>query len=529
MSQPNFKVLNGGLADNGPTPTHNHEAEAAVISCIVIDETPASWAIVRQCGVGAAAFHRAEHRVIFEAVAELFARGEGRVDLGMVRTQLIATGRLAEAGGNELLVSVATSQATTAQLRYYAELLKFLWDRRYCETLSAQLKNLGTHCDGDRAKWVSDVGAIGSRLITLGKRTLLKLVSDHAKDACADVRDRAEGRTDTSAWLYSSLPTFNSACKPYNSGIQDDGYVLIGGGSGKGKSVVLRQETYACCEAGGAALFISLETGTKGLLAMLAASHVGVDLNNLDTELKDRLADFYAELERMEREWTDKRLFILQREPATPLNDVEDVVEAIRCHVQRYGPPKLICIDYLQLLGTRERTNSREQEVARVSGQLQATQRELKRTMLVASQLNESGLKEMRVVKRDDKGRVIHRMPVPGDLRESQRMYHDCDRCIFLFCPTVDCYDREQISSGIQRPEIWWYQEKRRSGGVCFVRTWFEKKYTRFVELTREEILAGEGLESNKAAFTPPSNAAVPKSKSQFRGGENKMHAGPPY
>lgn len=527
MTQPNFKVLQGGKTDAEPTPTHNHEAEAAVISCILIDETPAAWAIVRQCGVGAAAMHRRENRVIFEALAELFAKAQPRVDLGMVRTHLVATGRLDEAGGDAYLVEIASAQPTTGQVRYYAELVKFLWDRRYCDTLGTQLKTLGTHFDGDRAKWVSDVAALGSRLITLGTRTLLKLVSDHAKDACTDIRARAEGRTDTSGWLYSSLPTFNANCKPYNSGIQDDGYVIVAGGSGKGKSVVLRQETYACCAAGGAALFLSLETSTKGLLAMLAAAHVGVDLNNLDRTPKDNLQAFYAEMERMEAEWTDKRLFVIQREPATPLNYIEEVIDAIRCHVQRYGPPRLICIDYLQLLHSRERTNSREQEVAKVSGQLQAIQRELKRTLMVASQLNESGLKEMRIVKRDDKGRVIHRMPVPGDLRESQRIYHDCDRCIFLFQPTVNCFDQEQVSSGNLRPEIWWYQEKRRSGGVCYVRTWFDKKFTRFVELTRDEVMAAEGLESNKAAFTPPTEPSAPTSKAQMK--QKRGDWQPPY
>ena len=490
-TKPKLKLLPGG--DDDVNLPHSDDAEIQVISAILLDTTPTSWAVAWRCGVAPGAFYNLRHRAVFELLTELFKQGELAVDVAMVAQAARAAGRWDEVGGIEGITAVSAGASTGVKVRFYSEQLKYMWDQRHCWRLAQSLREHALTLGVDRAEFVAEVGEIGSRLITLGRKDTQRLVADHIASVARAVNQRFTGKVDQSRWVNSSLPSFNKLCKPYNSGIQNDGLVLVGGGSGTGKSVWLRQEASQCLDDGGTVLFISRETGTEGVAAMMAAAKVGVDLNNVDRELPDRMARFLEETTRLELEVADKRLFVVQQEPSTPIDTVEDVVEMVRVHVHRRGVPSMICIDYLQLFETKKRTQSREQTVAVVSHALQSLQRELGCVMIVAAQLNESGLAEMRTLKRDENGKVIHRMPKPGDLRESQAMYHDADRVIFLYKPPVDCRDSDQTMPGVAMPEVWIYQEKRRSGGIVSVRTWFEKRYTRFVELSRSDLVAAAG------------------------------------
>lgn len=516
MSKPALRVIQGEVGSE--VLPSSRESELGLVATALAHADVI--AVAEHVGIVPAAFFHADLKAVWEAALEVVRSGQA-VDSLTVVAVLQRQGKFEELGGMEWWLDLTKfEQPTTINVRGLAEEVKFMWERRTLHRVSRQLEELALGGVGDRAEWVREVGELGGRLINLGHRERRNSVADNIAEVERLVEAMCEGKVDRTRWVFSSLATFNLRCKPYNSGIQNDGLVLVGGGSGTGKSVFLRQEAHAeLAQSGnGQVLFVSAETSTGGLCAMMAASAVGVDLNRLEEEPKDRQAKYRQELARMREQWADKRLFVLQQEAGTPLNYIEDVDDHVRGHVRRYGVPKLICVDYLQLFETRATSaRSREQVVAKVSGILQKLQRDLGCPILVAAQLNEAGLAEMRTLKKDDNGKIVHRMPKPGDLRESQRMYHDADRVIFLYKPPVDCRDVDQTSPSAPKPEVWIYQEKRRSGGVTSVRTWFEKKYTRFVELSRAELMESQGV---TPAVEPGS--AVSKSdwmKQQQKGG----------
>jgi replicative DNA helicase len=183
--------------------------------------------------------------------------------------------------------------------------------------------------------------------------------------------------------------------------------------------------------------------------------------------------------------------------------------------VNLYGPIGEWIVDYAQLFGTRRRFTNREQEMAYVSHTLQALVRELGGVWLIGCQFNEAGLVEMRTPKHDDKGRLIHRLPQRGDLRESQAFFHDSDRTLGLYRPPEDCRGQEQTSSNILNPEMWIVQMKRRRGGEGFVRCWFQKRFTRFVELGELDASERQTAPDQKAYLAKkqprPSPPAVEK------------------
>jgi replicative DNA helicase len=500
----------------GTSAPHSIDGEEMLLASVLADDTPAAWALACNLGVKPATFFDTRHRALWEAVHELRRRGEPRVDLPVVAEHLVGAGTLEELGGYPMLTQITARLAYSKHTRFFAESLMLLWHRRHALAEAQRLREAALTTP-TREEFAAAAARIGQKLIRLGRREQAQSLGEMYHDIEHEARARIEGRVDRSRWIYTGLEKFDTNCRPIGS-MREDHYVLIVGGSGYGKSVVLRNIAAANLRLGRRILFYTRETSAAGLIEMLVATEQRINLNLLEELPRPDAARFYAECQRQQEQWADKLLFVVQHTAATPLNTVEDVCDHARAFVNLYGPPDAILVDYLQLFGSRNKIigNSREAVVAHVSHEFQGLSRELDRPLIAAVQMNESGLKEMREIKRDENDRVIHRMPKPGDMRESQAPYHDADRVIFLYRPPVDCRGRDQTPAGVSTPEMWWYQEKRRRGCAgIYVRTWFEKRFTVFEPMGAAEQTEGERAEAG-ARKVPPGQRI---SKAQFMQG----------
>jgi replicative DNA helicase len=486
---------------------HSPQAEMHLLASILADDSPTSWALSRAAGVKPKAFHIVTHATIWTAIDALNARGVAAVSIVEVAEELQITGLLNELGGIPALSAISARMVLPTHTRFLAEQVVLLWHLRHAINLAAELREAAVAFTA-REDFVSVASDIGQRLLRLGLRNVTKSLAEEIAEVEADVTARATGKDDRTRWISSGLPLFDEKCKRFTGG-REDQLVVFAGGSGMGKSVALRQLGGAALLQGKRVLSFSRETSTAGFVEMLVASWTSLDLNNLETTPRDRLTEFQTKAREMREQWADKLLFCVQHTPATPLLTIEDLENATRAFVNLRGQPDVILVDYIQLFGTEKRFGSREETVATISHRLQALVRELPgTTMFAAAQLNESGLDEMRQIRRETnadgtEGKVIHRLPKPGDIRESQAIYHDADRVVFLYRPPVDCRDVDQRSPTVLKPEVWWYQEKRRRGGVGIVRTWFEKRYTRFIQVDRGEHMAADEAQQTSGGQVP--------------------------
>ncbi len=498
----------------GRTLPHSIEAEEAVLSCCLLNERE-SMTRCLAAKLCPASFYDARHGVIFAALQAMHARQEPLAVDTLVE-ELKITRKLDEVGGYQMLVQISTRQPTTAQLVFFLTKVRELWVLREVIRAGAELLEECHNFRGDMTALLSPhVAWFQSALarVVHGERAGLTL-GQRVDEVKAELAARASGKEDKSRWIVTGMETFDQRCRPLGSDAEDH-LVLIGGGSGHGKSALMRQWAGAALKAGQVVVNYTRETSVKGWIRQVASNWARVDLRTLAEAPTDHAARLQAECDRIAG-YTDKSLFVFQQEPGCSIETVEELVSHARSWAWQHGAPHMMVIDYLQLFGAKRRgLNNREQEVAYVSHSLQALQRELGCVMVVGAQLNETGLREIRSQKPDDDGNIKHRMPGAGDFRESQAIFHDADRVIAIYRPPLDCRGKDNYGPNAGMPEQWLWQIKRRYGGEGAVKCWFEKRFLHFCEFGADDhALADAPRTKADHVDTKPA-----KTKADFRGG----------
>jgi replicative DNA helicase len=128
---------------------------------------------------------------------------------------------------------------------------------------------------------------------------------------------------------------------------------------------------------------------------------------------------------------------------------------------------RFVIVDYLQLMSSPKKTESRQQEVSELSRALKLLAKELEVPVIAISQLNRGP--EQRTDKR----------PMVSDLRESGSIEQDADMVILLH--REDAYERESPRAG----EADLIVAKHRNGPTATVTVAFQGHYSRFVDMAQ--------------------------------------------
>jgi replicative DNA helicase len=128
---------------------------------------------------------------------------------------------------------------------------------------------------------------------------------------------------------------------------------------------------------------------------------------------------------------------------------------------------KLVVIDYMQLMTSGRRVESRQVEVSDFSRQMKLLAKELDVPVVAISQLNRGP--EQRTDKR----------PMLSDLRESGSIEQDADMVILLH--REDFYERESPRAG----EADFIVAKHRNGPTANITVAFQGHYSRFVDMAQ--------------------------------------------
>jgi replicative DNA helicase len=207
-----------------------------------------------------------------------------------------------------------------------------------------------------------------------------------------------------------------------------------------------------------ATVVFSLEMGRNEITMRLLSAEARVPMHTMRTgQMND---DDWSRLARRMSEVADAPLFI----DDSPNMSLMEIRAKCRRLKQRHDL-KFVIIDYLQLMSSPKRSESRQQEVSEMSRSLKLLAKELEVPVIALSQLNRGP--EQRTDKK----------PLLSDLRESGSIEQDADVVILLH--REDAYERESPRAG----EADLIVAKHRNGPTATVTVAFQGHYSRFVDM----------------------------------------------
>jgi replicative DNA helicase len=214
----------------------------------------------------------------------------------------------------------------------------------------------------------------------------------------------------------------------------------------------------ATVKHGMATVIFSLEMSRNEITMRLLSAEARIALHTMRTgQLND---DDWTRLARRMSEVADAPLYI----DDSPNMSMMEIRAKCRRLKQRQDL-RMVIIDYLQLMSSPKRVESRQQEVSEMSRALKLLAKELEVPVIAVSQLNRGP--EQRTDKR----------PMISDLRESGSIEQDADMVILLH--REDAYERESPRAG----EADLIVAKHRNGPTATVTVAFQGHYSRFVDM----------------------------------------------
>jgi replicative DNA helicase len=246
------------------------------------------------------------------------------------------------------------------------------------------------------------------------------------------------------------------------NGLQPSQMVTIAARPGVGKSILGLNLARQCSIKGGeASVIFSLEMSKSEITMRLLSAEAKVPLHHMRSgNMSD---DDWGRLARRMGEVADAPLYI---DDSPNLTMMEIRAKARRLK-QRHNL-KLIVVDYLQLMTSGKRVESRQMEVSEFSRSLKLLAKELDCPVIAISQLNRGP--EQRTDKK----------PMLSDLRESGAIEQDSDMVILLH--REDMYERESPRAG----EADLILAKNRNGPTGTVTVAFQGHYQRFVDMQQD-------------------------------------------
>jgi replicative DNA helicase len=374
------------------TPPQDMAAEQSVLGAMLISKDAIADVTENLRGPD---FYRPSHETIHDAIIDLYGRSEP-VDMVTVAAELQKRGELARIGGAAYLHTLSANVPIAANAGYYADIVREKAVLRRLVDAGTRIVQIGYAGEGD----VDDI--VDEAQAEVYKITEKRSSEDYAplSEIMAGVLDEIEAIGNREAGLYG-VPTGFADLDELTNGLHAGQMIIVAARPGAGKSTLaLDLCRAASIQANMATAFFSLEMTRSEITMRLLSAEAKVPLNHIrNGNMSD---DDWTKLARKMGEVSSAPMFI----DDSPNMTMMEIRAKARRLKQRHDL-RLMVIDYMQLMTSGKKVESRQLEVSEFSRQIKLLAKELGIPIIALSQLNRGP--EQRSDKR----------PMLSDLRES--------------------------------------------------------------------------------------------------------------
>ena len=457
-----MSIAHLGLSDQTPagenrgeyradrTPPHDMLAEQSALGGMLLSKDAVADVVESVRGVD---FYIPKHEIIFDAILSLYSHGEP-TDVITVTDELIKTGELSRAGGADYLHTLTRLVPTAANAGFYASIVAERALLRRLVEAGTRIVQMGYAGEGEVLDLVNTAqaeiyGVTGSTQ-----------AEDYVplNEAVGTAFEEIEANNGSEGGM-SGTPTGFAEMDDLTNGFHGGQLIIVAARPALGKSTLALDFARAASIGNNQpSIFFSLEMGRSEIAMRLLAAEASVPLQSMRKGTVDQRD--WNKLAAVRGRINDAPLYI----DDSPNMTLVEIRAKCRRLKQRVGL-KLVVIDYLQLMTSGKRVESRQQEVSEFSRALKLLAKELQVPVIALSQLNRGP------EQRADK------MPAISDLRESGSLEQDADMVILLHRESA--YEKDNPRAG----EADLIVAKHRNGPTRTVTVAFHGHYSRFADL----------------------------------------------
>jgi replicative DNA helicase len=429
---------------------HNLDAEQSTLGGMLLSQEAVAEVFETVSGVD---FYAPKHELIFNAVLNLFGRGEP-TDVIAVTDELNKQGNLVKAGGADYLHSLTGYVPTAANAGYYAKIVADKAILRRLIEAGTRIAQAGYESQGEVEDLVNQAQAEIYKVSSQSSKEDYVPLSDSLEAAIHEI----EGAQKRGGEL-TGVPTGFTDLDAYTHGLHPGQLVIVAARPAVGKSTfALDLARNASVKHNQATIFFSLEMGRAEIAMRLMSAESSIYLQSMR---KGTVTDAdWTRLAAVRGRINDAPLYI---DDSPNMSLVE-----IRAQCRRLAQQvdlKLVVIEYIQLMSSGKKVESRQQEVSEFSRALKLLAKELGLPVVALSQLNRQAEQA-----KDKKPELSH-------LRESGSLEQDADVVVLLHREGI--YEKDHPRAG----EADLILAKQRNGPTGTVVVAFHGQYSRFVNM----------------------------------------------
>ncbi len=439
---------------SGITMPFNLEAEQSVLGSVLIDPNCIEEVVNH---LNADSFYLPQHRAIFGSMLSMYINSKA-IDPVIVADVLAKEGLYDTAGGRDYLIQLSQSVPSTANVEYYAQIVKEQYYLRTLINISNRIIEQSTSGDADASAILESAEQM---IYDVRKGRENSGPTKVSEIIVQDVYNKLAQLTGKDKEKYKGIPTGFGMLDKYITGLNKSDFILIGARPAMGKtSFALNLAQNITMNARKKCIFFSLEMTKEQLAERLLSAQAGVESQKLKTgELTN---DEWVRLGNAAGQFNDVELY---------LDDTSSItVPEIKSRTRRMKNVDCIIIDYLGLVSSATKKENRVQEVSEITRNLKMMAKDLKIPVVCCAQLS-----------RGTEGHGKNHKPQLSDLRESGSIEQDADIVMFLY---REDYYRNEVDEDKQddidanKTEL--IVAKNRHGATGTIEMTFDKEFTRF-------------------------------------------------